>query len=159
MSKHVATIAWQSSASPAELLAGKYSREHTWTFDGGTTVPASSSPSVVPAPWSIAANVDPEEAYVASIASCHMLTFLYVAAKQGFVVDDYADDAVGEMSKNERGKFWVSKVTLSPQIKFSGEKRPSSEQLNGLHHLAHEECYIANSVKSEVVVQGAMSFA
>jgi organic hydroperoxide reductase OsmC/OhrA len=87
-----------------------------------------------------------------------MLTFLYVAAKQGFVVDDYADDAVGEMSKNERGKLWVSRIVLSPAIVFAGEKRPSAEQLDELHHLAHEECYIANSVKSEVVVQGAMSF-
>jgi organic hydroperoxide reductase OsmC/OhrA len=137
----------------------RYSRAHEWSFDGGITVPASSSPLSVRLPYSAAEAVDPEEALVAALASCHMLTFLYVAAKQGFVVDDYADDAVGEMSKNERGKFWVSKVTLAPQITFSGEKRPSPEQLNELHHLAHEECYIANSVKSEVVVQGAMSFA
>jgi organic hydroperoxide reductase OsmC/OhrA len=120
---------------------------------------ASSSPLSVRLPWSVAAAVDPEEALVAALASCHMLTFLYVAAKQGFVVDDYSDDAVGEMTKNERGKLWVSKVTLSPRITFTGDKRPSSEQLDELHHLAHEECYIANSVKSEVVVQGVMSFA
>ena len=110
-------------------------------------------------PYSVAEAVDPEEALVAAVASCHMLTFLYVAAKQGFVVDDYADDAVGEMTKNERGKLWVSKVTLSPRITFTGDKRPAPQQLDELHHLAHEECYIANSVKSEVVVQGAMSFA
>jgi len=137
----------------------RYSRAHEWSFDGGITVPASSSPLSVRLPYSVAEAVDPEEALVAALASCHMLTFLYVAAKQGFVVDDYADDAVGEMTKNERGKLWVSKVTLSPRITFSGDKRPTSDQLEDLHHLAHDECYIANSVKSEVVVQGAMSFA
>jgi len=136
----------------------RYSRGHSWSFDGGITVPASSSPLSVRLPYSIAEAVDPEEAFVAALSSCHMLTFLYVAAKQGFVVEDYADDAVGEMSKNERGKMWVSKVILTPAITFTGEKRPSAEQLDELHHLAHEECYIANSVKSEVVVQGAMSF-
>jgi organic hydroperoxide reductase OsmC/OhrA len=137
----------------------RYSRGHSWSFDGGITVPASSSPLSVRLPYSVAEAVDPEEALVAALASCHMLTFLYVAAKQGFVVDSYADDAVGEMSKNERGKFWVSKVILSPSITFTGAKRPSPEQLDELHHLAHEECYIANSVKSEVIIQGAMSFA
>jgi organic hydroperoxide reductase OsmC/OhrA len=136
----------------------RYSRAHTWSFDGGVTVPASSSPLSVKLPYSVAEAVDPEEAFVAAVASCHLLTFLYVAAKQGYVVDDYADEAVGEMTKNERGKLWVSKVMLSPAITFSGEKRPSPEQLEELHHLAHEECFIANSVKSEVVVQGAMSF-
>jgi len=153
-----ASVKWKRDGG-VKFTDQRYSRAHEWNFDGGITVAASSSPLSVRLPYSVAEAVDPEEALVAALASCHMLTFLYVAAKQGFVVDDYADDAVGEMSKNERGKFWVSKVTLSPQIKFSGEKRPSSEQLNGLHHLAHEECYIANSVKSEVVVQGAMSFA
>ena len=153
-----ASVKWKRDGG-VKFTDQRYSRAHEWNFDGGITVAASSSPLSVRLPYSVAEAVDPEEALVAALASCHMLTFLYVAAKQGFVVDDYADDAVGEMSKNERGKFWVSKVTLSPQIKFSGEKRPSSEQLNELHHLAHEECYIANSVKSEVVVQGAMSFA
>ena len=116
------------------------------------------SPLSVKLPYSVAEAVDPEEAFVAALASCHMLTFLYVAAKQGFVVEDYSDDAVGEMSKNERGKLWISRVILSPAIAFAGEKRPSPEQLDELHHLAHEECFIANSVKSEVIVQGAMSF-
>ena len=101
-------------------------------------------------PYSVAEAVDPEEAFVAALSSCHMLTFLYVAAKQGFVVDAYADDAVGVMTKNERGRMWVSKVTLAPAITFAGEKRPTPQQLDELHHLAHEECYIANSVKSEV---------
>jgi organic hydroperoxide reductase OsmC/OhrA len=153
-----ASVTWKRDGG-VKFTDQRYSRAHEWSFDGGITVPASSSPLSVRLPYSVAEAVDPEEALVAALASCHMLTFLHVAAKQGFVVDDYADEAVGVMSKNERGKFWVSKVTLAPQITFSGEKRPSSEQLNELHHLAHEECYIANSVKSEVVVQGAMSFA
>ena len=152
-----ATVKWKRDGSA--FTDQRYSRGHSWSFDGGITVPASSSPLSVRLPYSVAEAVDPEEAFVAALASCHMLTFLYVAAKQGFVVDEYADDAVGEMSKNERGKMWVSKVTLAPAITFTGEKRPSPEQLDELHHLAHEECYIANSVKSEVVVQGAMSFA
>jgi organic hydroperoxide reductase OsmC/OhrA len=151
-----ATVKWKRDGSA--FTDQRYSRGHSWSFDGGITVPASSSPLSVRLPYSVAEAVDPEEAFVVALASCHMLTFLYVAAKQGFVVDEYADDAVGEMSTNERGKMWVSKVILAPAIIFSGEKRPSSEQLDELHHLAHEECYIANSVKSEVVVQGAMSF-
>src|SRR5436190_13703404 len=149
-----ASVKW--SRSGAAFTDQRYSRGHTWSFDGGVTVPASSSPLSVRLPYSVAEAVDPEEAFVAAVSSCHMLTFLYVAAKQGFVVDSYADEAVGEMTKNERGRMWVSKVTLAPAIRFSGEKRPTSEQLDELHHLAHEECYIANSVKSEVVVTGAM---
>ena len=152
-----ATVRW--TRGDAAFTDQRYSRGHGWSFDGGITVPASSSPLSVRLPYSVAEAVDPEEALVAALSSCHMLTFLYVAAKQGFVVEAYADAAVGEMTKNEHGKFWVSKVTLAPAITFSGEKRPTTEQLDELHHPAHEECYIANSVKSEVVVQGAMSFA
>jgi len=157
MHEYRASVTWKRG--DAKFTDQRYSRAHEWSFDGGVTVPASSSPLSVRLPYSVAEAVDPEEALVAALASCHMLTFLYVAAKQGFVVDTYADDPVGEMTKNERGKLWVSKITLSPRITFSGDKRPSSEQLDELHHLAHEECYIANSIKSEVVVQGAMSFA
>jgi len=153
-----ATVQWKREAD-AKFTDQRYSRGHSWTFDGGITVPGSSSPLSVRLPYSVAEAVDPEEALVAALSSCHMLTFLYVAAKQGFVVDAYADDAIGEMTKNEHGKFWVSKVTLHPEIIFAGEKRPTAEQLDELHHLAHEECYIANSVKSEIVVKGAMSFA
>jgi organic hydroperoxide reductase OsmC/OhrA len=152
-----ATVAW--TRGDAKFTDQRYSRGHSWSFDGGITVPASSSPLSVRLPYSVAEAVDPEEAFVAAVSSCHMLTFLYVAAKQGFVVDSYADEAVGEMTKNERGRMWVSRVTLAPAITFSGDKRPTSEQLGELHHLAHDECYIANSVKSEVVVKGAMSFA
>ncbi len=133
-----------------DFLKGRYSREHTWTFDGGLTVPASPSPGVVPVPYSNPANVDPEEAYVAAISSCHMLTFLYVAMRQGFVVERYEDEAVGVMRKNERGAIWVSAVTLNPQIVYGGDTRPSADDEARLHHLAHEQCFIANSVKTEI---------
>jgi organic hydroperoxide reductase OsmC/OhrA len=152
-----ATVSW--TKGEGDFTDQRYSRGHTWSFDGGITVPASSSPLSVKLPYSVAEAVDPEEALVAALSSCHMLTFLYVAAKQGFVVEKYTDEAVGEMTRNEKGKFWVSKVTLAPAIVFAADKKPTPEQLNHLHHLAHEECYIANSVKSDVVVRGAMSFA
>ena len=150
MAEYKATIKWQRT-SP-DFLKGKYSREHTWTFDGGATVPASPSPHVVPAPWSNPACVDPEEAFVASISSCHMLTFLWLTAKQGFQVDSYEDEAVGTMAKNEKGAPWVANVVLRPRIVYSGNKIPSAPERNQLHHLAHEQCYIANSVKTEIVV-------
>jgi organic hydroperoxide reductase OsmC/OhrA len=153
-----ATVKW-ARPGDAKFTDQRYSRGHTWSFDGGVTVPGSSSPLSAKLPYSVAEAVDPEEALVAALSSCHMLTFLYVAAKQGFVVDRYEDSAVGEMTKNAHGRMWVSKVTLHPAITFSGDKRPTSEQLDHLHHLAHDECYIANSVKSEVVVTGSMSFA
>jgi organic hydroperoxide reductase OsmC/OhrA len=104
-------------------------------------------------PYSKADAVDPEEALVAALSSCHMLTFLYFAAKGGYVVDSYVDDAVGVMTKNERGKLFVSKTTLRPRIAFSGAKQPSQAELDQLHHHAHEECYIANSVLTEVVIE------
>ncbi|HEY1663863.1 MAG TPA: OsmC family protein [Verrucomicrobiae bacterium] len=151
MAEYKATIKWQRTSE--EFLKGKYSREHTWTFDGGITVAASSSPHVVPVPWSNTANVDPEEAFVASLSSCHMLTFLFFAAKQGFQLDSYVDEAVGLITKNERGALWVSSVTLNPKIVYSGSKTPSSEEEKKLHHQAHEQCFIANSVKTEVTVR------
>ncbi len=151
MSEHKATIRWKRT-SP-DFLKGKYSREHTWTFDGGQTFEASSSPSAVPLPYSNPAYVDPEEAYVASLSSCHMLTFLYLASRQGFQVDNYEDEAVGVMTKNEKGVPWVSAVTLHPKITYSGEKRPSPEDIEHLHHQSHEQCFIANSVKTEVTVK------
>jgi organic hydroperoxide reductase OsmC/OhrA len=150
MFEHKATIKWRRT-SP-DFLKGKYSREHTWAFDGGFTVPASPSPSVVPTPWSNPAHVDPEEAFVASISSCHMLTFLYLAAKQGFQIDSYEDEAVGKVTKNEKGVPWVSLVALNPRITYSGEKLPTPADEERLHHLAHEQCYIANSIKTEVTV-------
>ncbi len=153
-----ATVRWKREAD-VKFTDQRYSRANSWSFDGGIEVPASSSPQSVRLPYSVAEAVDPEEALVAALSSCHMLTFLYVAAKQGFVIDGYIDEAVGEMTKNDAGRMWVSKITLKPAITFSGDKQPTSAQLDELHHLAHEECYIANSVKSEVVVQGSMAFA
>jgi organic hydroperoxide reductase OsmC/OhrA len=150
MSKHIAKLEWKKNGP--NFLKGQYSREHTWTFGGGITVAASSSPSVVPKPWSNPANVDPEEAFVAAIASCHMLTFLWLASKQGFEIESYRDEAVGEMTKNERGVFWVSVVSLHPTIEYVGENRPTEEEEAELHHRAHEECFIANSVKTEIQV-------
>jgi organic hydroperoxide reductase OsmC/OhrA len=151
MSEHKATVRWALPGG-ADFLKGRYSREHTWTFDGGVTVPASPSPGVVPAPYSNPAGVDPEEAYVASISSCHMLTYLFVASRQGFLVERYEDEAVGVMRKNERGAIWVSAVTLNPKIVYGGEKRPCADDEERLHHLAHEQCFIANSVKTEITV-------
>ena len=154
MSEHKAVIKWARKGASEDFAKGKYSREHTWSFDGGVTVPASPSPSVVPAPWSNPAGVDPEEGFVACISSCHMLTFVYVAQKAGFVVDSYEDEAVGVMSKNERGAtHWVSLVTLHPKIVYGGAKRPTNAEEERLHHDAHEQCFIANSVKTEISVK------
>jgi organic hydroperoxide reductase OsmC/OhrA len=152
--EYLATVSWKRG-SDEPFSDNKYSRGHTWAFDGGVTVPASSSPLSVRLPFSKTDAVDPEEALVASLSSCHMLTFLYVAAKGGYVVDSYEDKAVGVMTKNARGKLFVSRVALRPRIVFSGAKQPSAAQLDELHHHAHEECYIANSVLAEVVVEPA----
>lgn len=151
MSEHRATVRWTRTSD--EFLKGKYSREHTWSFDGGVTVPASPAPSVVPAPYSNPAHVDPEEAYVASISSCHMLTYLHMAYKQGFQVDTYHDEAVGVVTKNTQGVPWVSQVMLKPTITYSGSKTPSPADVERLHHLAHEQCFIANSIKTDVRIE------
>jgi organic hydroperoxide reductase OsmC/OhrA len=151
MAEHKATIQWKSAGG--DFLKGHFSREHTWTFDGGLTVPASPSPHVVRPPFSNAAHVDPEEAFVASISSCHMLTFLYVAYKGGFEVTSYDDEAVGVLTKNERGVPWVSTVVLHPRVVYGGTKRPTAEEEERLHHAAHDGCFIANSVKSEIRVE------
>ncbi|MDX2022471.1 MAG: OsmC family protein [Deltaproteobacteria bacterium] len=150
MSTHLAKVVWQFQGG--EFTKGRYSREHTWSFDGGITVAASPTPAVVPAPWSNPAAVDPEEAFVASLSSCHMLTFLFVAAKAGFEVLRYEDNAVGMLTKNERGVPWISDVELHPKIEFAGGKEPHGEQLEQLHHRAHDQCFIANSVKTNVSV-------
>ena len=149
--EYLATVSWKREG--AVFSDGKYSRAHQWSFDGGVSVPASSSPLSVRLPFSRADAVDPEEALVASLSSCHMLTFLYVAQKAGFVIDSYDDRAIGFMTKNERGKLFVSKVALRPRIVFAGAKQPSDAELADLHHHAHEECYIANSVLTEVVIE------
>lgn len=132
------------------FLNNQYSRRHTLRFDAGIDVPGSSSPHVVPVPYSDTSAVDPEEMLVASLSSCHMLWFLSIAAKRGFVVDRYTDSAVGVMGKNAHGKMAMVLVTLRPQVEFSGASLPSREEIDHMHHLAHEECFIANSVHTEV---------
>jgi organic hydroperoxide reductase OsmC/OhrA len=150
MSYHQAIIRWKCTGPG--FLKGQYSREHTWTFDGGITLPASPSPSVVPQPYSNPASVDPEEAFVAAISSCHMLTYLWLASREGFPVESYEDVAIGVMTKNERGIPWVSSVRLSPKIAYGAERTPTPADEKRLHHLAHEQCFIANSVKTVITV-------
>ncbi|CAV27640.1 OsmC family protein [Vibrio atlanticus] len=152
MSEYGAVIRWKKAEDEA-FSDNQYSRGHTWEFDGGITVPASSSPHVVPLPFSVEANIDPEEAFIAALSSCHMLTFLGIAAKQKYVVDSYVDDAVGVLEEDESGRSSVTKVTLRPDIVFSGSKIPTAKQLDKLHHLAHKNCFIANSVKTEIKVE------
>lgn len=144
MSEYMATVSWSRSAGEA-YIDNKYSRGHEWNFDGGVTVPASASTHIVPLPYSVEENVDPEEAFVASLSSCHMLFFLSIAAKNKYVVDVYVDDAIGKM--------WMAKVTLKPRILFSGDKKPSLTKLTKMHRQSHEHCFIANSVKTEVVTE------
>ncbi|MDE2093502.1 MAG: OsmC family protein [Burkholderiales bacterium] len=152
MSQYTAEVIWLRDPAQA-FLDHRYSRRHLWRFDGGAQVAGSSSPHSVPLPMSDAGAVDPEEAFVAALASCHMLWFLALAAKRGFVVDRYADAAVGVMAKNAEGRMAVTRVTLRPEVGFSGDRRPTHAQIEQLHHEAHDACYIANSVKSEVVCE------
>ncbi len=133
----------------------RYSRAHEWRFDGGLRVPASSSPLSVPLPMSNPANLDPEEALVAAASSCHMLFFLSIAAQRGFTVDRYSDHAVGELDRNAEGKMAMTRITLRPSIAFSGAALPDAAARAAIHHLAHEKCYIANSLKAEIVVAEA----
>jgi organic hydroperoxide reductase OsmC/OhrA len=151
MHTYTATVLW-TRAADAPFKDNKYSRAHEWRFDGGTVVPASSSPLSVRVPMSNPAAVDPEEALVAALSSCHMLFFLSYAASAGLVIDRYEDDAVGDMGKNTKGATAIVKVTLRPKITWVGAP-PSAEQLDKLHHRSHDSCYIANSVSAEVVVE------
>ena len=151
MSTYTAEIRW--SRGEQKFTDNSYSRAHSWRFDGGVVVPASSSPHVVPLPMSDAAAVDPEEAFIAALSSCHMLWFLSIAAQRGYTVDSYADNASGVMEKNSVGKLAMTKVTLRPLAKFSGAKLPDRAALDALHHAAHEECFIASSVRSEILVE------
>jgi organic hydroperoxide reductase OsmC/OhrA len=151
MSTYTATIRW--SRDGAEGFAkGQYGRAHEWAFDGGAVVPASASPHIVPAPWSDAAGVDPEEAFVASLSSCHMLFFLDFARRAGFVIDSYTDEAEGELGKGADGKMAMTRVTLRPRIAWMDEG-PDPAALADLHHKAHEACFIAKSVTTEVTIQ------
>jgi len=151
MSTHQATIHWRNTGP--EFLERRYSREHLWRFDGGLEVPASPSPLVVAAPWSNAASIDPEEAFVAAVASCHMLWFLHMAVDAGFEVGQYEDLAVGQMTRDERGRLWISRTTLHPRIEWIGPRQPSPDDVRDLHHRAHEECFIANSIRTEVLIE------
>lgn len=148
MHEYQATISWERGDTDSALH--RYSRAHKWIFDGGLTVPASASPQIVRAPYSDATAIDPEEAFVASLSSCHLLWFLDIATQRGFRVASYVDDAIGVMEKNAIGKVAITRVTLRPKALFAGEKLPTVEEIDALHHAAHEECFIANSVTTEV---------
>lgn len=152
MARYVATIDWSLTADPEDFLKGRYSRLHTVAFDGGVTIPGSPAPSVVPVPWSDPSAVDPEELLVAALSNCHMLTFLHKAREAGFVVASYRDEAEGVMRKTAEGKIALTRVTLRPYIVFKGNG-PGDAELDALHHAAHEDCFIASSVKTEVVVE------
>jgi organic hydroperoxide reductase OsmC/OhrA len=149
MSEYSAQVEWQRQPGE-DFTANRYSRRHVLRFDGGAELPGSSSPSVVPLPYSDASAVDPEEMFVASLASCHMLWFLSLAAGAGFRVDRYTDDAIGLMQRNADKRVAMTQVTLRPQVVFGGDRQPSSDELHALHHRAHDACFIANSVKTEV---------
>lgn len=156
MSEHKASIVWEAASE--EFTRGRYSRAHTWTFDGGVSIAASASPAAVRAPYADPDAVDPEEAFVAALASCHMLTFLYVASRRGFAVQRYEDDAVGAMTANERGVQWVSRVALRPRIQY-GDKTPTPAEEHEMHEAAHAQCFIANSVRSAIDIEpGAQDF-
>jgi organic hydroperoxide reductase OsmC/OhrA len=151
MTAYTATVTW--NREDAVFTDKRYSRAHQWSFDGGAQVPASASPHVVPLPYSDPRGVDPEEAFVASISSCHMLWFLFLAAERGFRVDSYQDEARGELGKNTEGREAMLRVVLRPRIVFSGGKVPSADELDRLHKESHHRCFIANSVLTEVRVE------
>ena len=152
MSEYGAVIRWNRGKD--EIFSdNQYSRGHMWEFDGGVKVPASSSPHVVPLPYSVEENVDPEEAFIAALSSCHMLVFLSIAAKRNYVIEEYVDDAVGVLEEDSEGVTSVTRVTLRPKIVFSGDKQPTYQQLEKLHHLSHQHCFIANSVKTVITTE------
>lgn len=148
MSAYTAEVLWLRNGG--DFMGSRYSRSHLLRFDGGLQVPGSASPNAVPLPLSDASALDPEEAFVASLSSCHMLWFLAIAAKRQWCVDRYFDAATGIMDKNAEGKTAMTLVTLHPDVLFSGERQPTREELDQLHHEAHDACFIANSVKTEV---------
>lgn len=151
MAKYSTEVLWLRGEQ--DFLDNRYSRKHLLRFDGGLEIPGSSSPHVVPPPMSDPSALDPEEAFVSALSSCHMLWFLSIAAKRGFRVDRYFDAAVGIMKRNAEGKLAMTVVTLKPEVRFSGERVPTREELDRMHHEAHDECFIANSVKTEVFCQ------
>lgn len=151
MHHYTADVVWERGDQ--DFIAGRYSRAHRLRFDGGMDIAGSSSPHSVALPWSDPAALDPEEAFVASIASCHMLWFLALAAKRRFCVDHYRDNAQGTMQKNARGKLFVNRIVLRPAAVFSGARQPDAATITSLHHQAHGECFIANSVLTEIVCE------
>lgn len=148
MSEYQTVVLW--SREGAVFTDNRYSRSHRWLFDGGVEVPASSSPKVVRLPLSVEKAVDPEEAFVVSLSSCHMLSFLYIAANRGFLVESYRDEAVGVLAKDSSGKLAMTRVTLRPEVHYGGDKRPTANEVVAMHHEAHEQCFIASSVKTDV---------
>jgi organic hydroperoxide reductase OsmC/OhrA len=155
MHKHTAQIIWHRGDQ--DFLDNRYSRKHLIRFDGGVEIVGSSSPHVVPLPLSESAAMDPEEAFVAALSSCHMLWFLSVAAEHRFRIDSYMDAAVGQMGRNSDGKLAMTQVTLHPAVHFSGERTPTFEQIEHMHHEAHEACFIANSVKTTVLCEPVLA--
>lgn len=150
MSTYTATVRWTRDRS-TDFAKGQYSRAHEWVFDGGLTIPASPSPHVVPAPWNDLTGVDPEEAFVASLSSCHMLFFIDFARRAGLVVDSYSDEAEGVLEKRADGKIAMTRVTLHPRVTWNGNA-PDAATIAELHHKAHDACFIANSVTTEVTI-------
>lgn len=153
MSVHRATVTWKLAESGPDFLKRRYSRVHSLAFEGGAEVKGTPATAVVPAPWSASDGVDPESAFTASLSACHMLWFLDHAARAGFVVTSYADEAEGTLGRIAPGKFAMTRVVLRPRIEFAGDKRPSAEELHALHEASHADCFIANSVTTEVVVE------
>ncbi len=151
MSTYTATIRWTREAEPEDFARGRYSRAHKWEFDG-LIVPASPSPHIVPSPWNDPNGIDPEEAFVASLASCHMLFFVDFARRAGLVIDNYVDEAEGTLEKRDDGRMWMSKVVLRPKIDWGSDK-PDEATIAELHHKAHDACFISNSVTTKVVVE------
>jgi organic hydroperoxide reductase OsmC/OhrA len=151
MSRYQATVSWQNSGP--DFINNKYSREHEWLFGGGAAVKASAASDIVPAPWSNPANVNPETAFVASLSSCHMLFFLYFAARQGIVVTSYQDQAEGYLEKNDQAKMSITRVVLRPKVACSGDRIPDQAALDALHKTAHEHCFIANSVTASITIE------
>lgn len=151
MANYIARVEW--SRGQQVFVDNRYSRKHRIEFDGGVEISASSSPHVVPVPYSDISAVDPEEMFVASLSSCHMLWFLSIAAKAGYIVDSYTDNAEGKMEKNNSDKLIMSQVMLRPKVAFSGNQQPAIPDITRMHHQAHEECFIANSVKTTVICE------
>jgi organic hydroperoxide reductase OsmC/OhrA len=151
MAEYTATVSWERKGEV--FTDNRYSRAHVWAFDGGLSVPASASPHVVPLPMCDPAGVDPEEAFIAAISSCHMLWFLSIAAKRGFLVEAYTDRAVAVMERIEQGRLAITRATLRPEIRFGGSKGPTAEEMRAMHDEAHERCFIANSVNTRIAVE------